>query len=398
MTWQSGAPAPAVAAIGRRLLDRVEDLATELTDVIRRAEPFYRSGGVVPVEDLRSSVLNNLVHILSQLSGSPMPGLEPPRATGRRRAEQGAPLPVILHAYRVAGKFIWAAILAEAANDEVATTALLNAGSELWLIIDDHSGSVTDAYRDAVAERAHSDSQTRNAMLDVVLRGDLGDGSRLWESAATLRLPHQGTFVVVAAQAPRPGVESIPHAENALRTRGVQSAWRVEVDAHVGVVVLTPRLGIDRVCVHLAELASGPVCISAPYPSLDQTPAAVRQARLARASATPGSHEIVRYEQVPIAILLASAPEAAAMVVQAILGPVLALPAPERDVLLDTLRMWFAEQGATSVAAGKLHVHRNTVRYRLRRLEELTGRSLSQPTGSAELHLALEAVRIHPSR
>jgi DNA-binding PucR family transcriptional regulator len=86
------------------------------------------------------------------------------------------------------------------------------------------------------------------------------------------------------------------------------------------------------------------------------------------------------------------------MVVQAILGPVLALPAPERDVLLDTLRMWFAEQGATSVAAGKLHVHRNTVRYRLRRLEELTGRSLSQPTGSAELHLALEAVRIHPSR
>jgi hypothetical protein len=398
MTWQSEAPAPAVAAIGRRLLDRVEDLATELTDVIRRAEPFYRSGGVVPVEDLRSSVLNNLVHILSQLSGSPMPGLEPPRATGRRRAEQGAPLPVILHAYRVAGKFIWAAILAEAANDEVATTALLNAGSELWLIIDDHSGSVTDAYRDAVAERAHSDSQTRNAMLDVVLRGDLGDGSRLWESAATLRLPHQGTFVVVAAQAPRPGVESIPHAENALRTRGVQSAWRVEVDAHVGVVVLTPRLGIDRVCAHLAELASGPVGISAPYPSLDQTPAAVRQARLARASATPGSHEIVRYEQVPIAILLASAPEAAAMVVQAILGPVLALPAPERDVLLDTLRMWFAEQGATSVAAGKLHVHRNTVRYRLRRLEELTGRSLSQPTGSAELHLALEAVRIHPSR
>jgi hypothetical protein len=397
MTWQSEAPAPAVAAIGRRLLDRVEDLATELTEVIRRAEPFYKAGGVVPVEDLRSSVLANLVHILSQLSGDPMPGLEPPRATGRRRAEQGAPLPVILHAYRVAGKFIWAAILAEAANDEVATTALLNAGSELWLIIDDHSGSVTDAYRDAVAERAHSDSQTRNAMLDVVLRGDLGDGSRLWESAATLRLPHQGTFVVVAARAPRPGVESIPHAENALRTRGIQSAWRVEVDAHIGVVVLTPRAGIDRLCAYLAELSSGPVGVSAPYPSLDQTPAAVRQARLAHASATPGSQELVRYEQAPIAILLASAPDAAAMVAQAILGPVLALPAAERDLLLDTLRMWFAEQGATSVAAEKLHVHRNTVRYRLRRLEELTGRSLSHPTGTAELHLALEATRIHDS-
>jgi hypothetical protein len=394
MTWQPEA-VPAVAAIGDRLLKRAEELATELTEVIRQAEPFYRTEGVVAVEDLRASVLNNLRHILSQLAGRPMPGLEPPRATGRLRAEQGVPLPVILHAYRVAGKFIWAAILSEAAGDEAATTALLHTGSDLWLIIDTHSGSVTDAYRDAVAERVHTDSQTRNAMLDALLRGDLGEGSRLWESAATLRLPQQGTFVVVAARPPRPGVESIPRAEDTLRTRDVQSAWRVEVDAHVGVVVLTPRITIDRLCAHLAELTTGPIGISAPYPSLDQSPAALRQARLAYATATPGSHELVRYERVPIAILLASAPQAAAAVAQAIFGPVLALPAAERDLLLDTLRMWFAEQGATSAAAGRLHVHRNTVRYRLRRLEELTGRSLAQPTGIAELHLALEAARIH---
>jgi hypothetical protein len=394
MSWELEAPAPAVAAICERLLNRVEDLATELTQVIQRAEPFYSPNGVVPVEDLRASVRDNLVHILSQLSGRALPRQEPPRMTGRRRAEQGVPLPVILHAYRVAGKFIWAAILAEAAGDEVATTALLHAGSELWLIIDNDSGAVSDAYRDTVVERARSDSQTRNAMLDVLLRGDVGDGSRLWESAATLRLPHHGTFVVVAAQPPSPGVESIPHAEEALRTRGVQSAWRVEIDAHVGVVVLTPRVGIDKLCAHLADLTSGPVGLSEPYQSLDRTPAALRQARLAYTVATPAGHELVRYGQVPIAVLLASAPDAAAMVAQAVLGPVLALPAVECDILLGTLRMWFGEQGATSVAAAKLHVHRNTVRYRLRRLEDLTGRNLSQPTGIAELHLALEATRI----
>jgi hypothetical protein len=301
---------------------------------------------------------------------------------------------VVLHAYRVAGKFIWTAVLAEAAGDPRATEALLQTGSELWLIIDAHSGSITDAYRDTVAERAHSDAQTRNAMLDVVLRGDSGDGTRLWESASTLRLPREGTFVVVAARPPRPGVEAIPGVERALRTRGLQSTWRVEVDAHLGVVVLTPRAGVDVLCGHLRDLAEVPVGISEPYPSLDRSPAAVRQARLACAAAGPDGREPVCYERAPVRILLASAPDATAAVARSILGPVLALPPAERDVLLGTLRAWFAEQGATSAAATRLFVHRNTVRYRLRRVEELTGRSLVDPTGIAELHLALEAARV----
>jgi hypothetical protein len=260
--------------------------------------------------------------------------------------------------------------------------------------MDELSGAVTDAYRDTVVDRARSHAQTRNALLDVVLRGDAGDGSQLWESAASLQLPHRGTFVVAAARTSRPGVEAVARAEDALRVRGIRSAWRVEIDAHVGVVVLTPRNGIDKLCAHLGQLASGPVGLSEPYASLDLTPAALRQARLASATASPASHDIVRYEHVPVAVLLASAADAAGNVARAILGPVLALPSAECEMLLGTLRAWFAEDGATSTAAERLHVHRNTVRYRLRRVEELTGRSLSRPTGVAELHLALEAARI----
>jgi hypothetical protein len=383
------ASAPAVAAIGDRLLDRFDELADELIGSIRQQESFYESGAV-PLDDLSVSVRDNLRHILHRLAGRPTAGFEPARATGRRRAEQGAPLPAILHAYRVAWTFVWTAIVAEASTVELASAALLDTASELWLIVDELSGEVTAAYQQTVSELARRDEQTRNAMLDVLLRGDFGDGSRLWDSADSLRLPRQGTFVVVVVRPPASGLD----LDNALRARGVRSVWRVELDAHVGVVALGPRTAVERVAGLLTDLTHGPVGISETYPGLDQTPAALRQARLAYASAGPAGVGVVRYSDVPVAVLIASAPDAAAGVARAVLGPVLALDPPERDVLLDTLRMWFAAEGATSAAALKLHVHRNTVQYRLRRLEELTGRSLIRPTGVAELHLALEVTRI----
>src|SRR5262249_23799305 len=145
---------------------------------IRAAEPFYDAGEVVPVEDLRASVRDNLGYILGRLAGRPVPALDAPRATGRRRAEQGAPLPAILHSYRVAGTFLWAAIRDDGLSHDSSAETLLPAAAELWSIIDELSGEVTDAYRDAVVERARSSAQTRGAMLDVLLRGDQGDGSR----------------------------------------------------------------------------------------------------------------------------------------------------------------------------------------------------------------------------
>ena len=63
-------------------------------------------------------------------------------------------------------------------------------------------------------------------------------------------------------------------------------------------------------------------------------------------------------------------------------------------MLLETLRTWFAEKGSTSAAAARLYVHRNTVRYRLRRIEELTGEDLTDPAASGRVLLALEAAGI----
>jgi purine catabolism regulator len=70
-----------------------------------------------------------------------------------------------------------------------------------------------------------------------------------------------------------------------------------------------------------------------------------------------------------------------------VLGPVLALP--ERQLWLETLQAYFACEGKLDVAAQRLYLHRNTVAYRLRKIEELLHRRLKNPDDAVDIRLAL---------
>ncbi|MFD0205805.1 MULTISPECIES: PucR family transcriptional regulator [Saccharothrix] len=67
------------------------------------------------------------------------------------------------------------------------------------------------------------------------------------------------------------------------------------------------------------------------------------------------------------------------------------LLAPLDDVLRETLGVWLACHGQADPAATRLGVHRHTVRNRLKRVEQLLGRSLEPAGVRAELWLALHA-------
>jgi DNA-binding PucR family transcriptional regulator len=62
-------------------------------------------------------------------------------------------------------------------------------------------------------------------------------------------------------------------------------------------------------------------------------------------------------------------------------------------MLFETFRVWQETDASVSVAAERLYCHPNTVRYRLRRIEKRTGRSLSRPRDLAELCLTFEVHR-----
>lgn len=75
--------------------------------------------------------------------------------------------------------------------------------------------------------------------------------------------------------------------------------------------------------------------------------------------------------------------------VQSALGALLALPSLEREPLLKTLQLYLIHQNQVTETAQVLYVHRNTVVYRLRKIEQLLGKSLDNADDVLTLRLAL---------
>lgn len=74
-----------------------------------------------------------------------------------------------------------------------------------------------------------------------------------------------------------------------------------------------------------------------------------------------------------------------------VLGPVLEYDDAHEAHLMDSLRAFLEENRSWQRAADRLHVHKQTLVYRLRRVEALTARSLSDTGDLADLWLALQA-------
>jgi hypothetical protein len=383
---------PAVRALSQALLPEAEQLAPVMAARIRAEVAFYADETSVSAPALDASCCDNIRYVLGNLAGEPVVQNEVPRATGILRAESGVPYDSVLQAYRIGGRYIWE-LLVERSGDEARDT-LLRAAADIWTVTDELSAQVTDAYRSTLADRVRRDGQVRAALLSTLFDSPATDVDRLREAASSLRLPPQGDLVVVSAECPAPGAEALATFEATLRRGDVTSAWRLDVDHHDGIVVLRTRYRMDALLDDLAAATGGRVGVSPVFGRIDEAHRALRQARLACAAASPGQPDVCRYEDRAIATLLAAVPDLAKDIARRTLGQVLDLPPVDCSTLLDTARIWFDEAGSTTAAAARLHLHRNSVRYRLRRIEEFSGLDLGRPADLAALHLALEAARI----
>jgi DNA-binding PucR family transcriptional regulator len=182
-----------------------------------------------------------------------------------------------------------------------------------------------------------------------------------------------------------------------VKTIGIPSAWRLQHDVEVGIACLPlPHTQLNRLVTALERICVGRVGISTPYDDLTTSASGLRLARIALHTALKGQPVCV-FGRDLLATAAASSPDIMKRVADTVLASLTKIPATDRALLLETFGTWLDSHGSATETAEKMFVHPNTVRHRLRRLEERTGRSLTSPRDIAELSIAFEIDRRNES-
>jgi hypothetical protein len=361
-------------------------VADEITAAIADAIPEYRR----PMEGafgrgVRDAIGETLRQFLAQV-GRPAEGERPGRdvyvGLGRGEFRAGRRLDALQHAYRVGARVAWRRIseAAIAAGLEGPTLALL--AESIFAYIDEISAESVEGYASAQVASAGERSRARQALVRLLVAGAADhDEARAAAAAAAWPLPR--SLAALAAD---------HHDAERFAAIVGEGAVGGRVGDLVCVLVADPDAPgrLDR----LRRAVDGRLCALGPGRPWDEAAEtwslAARCVELARGRHLPDSRLIVATEV--LGTLALHADEALVRdLAAARLAPLLPLTPAARARLEATLLAWLRHRGGVAHAARELHVHPQTVRYRVARLRELFGGALDDPDVRFELELALRA-------
>jgi PucR family transcriptional regulator, purine catabolism regulatory protein len=134
-----------------------------------------------------------------------------------------------------------------------------------------------------------------------------------------------------------------------------------------------------------------PVGLSGQLGRLGRTADAQREARWALEAGSVDDSALVRYGEHAPSFFLPRGLSEAERAVRHVLGALLDYDRTHEAELVKSLRVFLSHNRSWKNSAAELHVHKQTLVYRMRRVEELTGRRLDDTGDVAELWFALRA-------
>ena len=262
----------------------------------------------------------------------------------------------------------------------------------------EHAAMVESVELAHLGSLAELELQTRRELVDDLLSGT--DGASAYTRAEAVGHDLHGPHHVVVVQW-RDSDEAVQRGvERAVSALGMSAL----LTTRSGLVVLLVRGRPDGAAVYRAvsqELgsASGAVGVGGRCESPHDFPRSAREARRAlevrRNSLTPEGS--AAFDDLGIYRLLATGDSGDAEVRRHIrewLGVLIDYDATHRSELVRTLAQYLECGGKYDRAAAALHIHRSTLRYRLRRIHQLTGIDLTDVDSRLNLHVATRAWQI----
>jgi hypothetical protein len=401
-------PDEVAAGLYLRVEREVPRLARRMIDTFVAEIPLY---GLLPREQLEGEILAitdaNLRLFFTTLRESRRltpDELTDVRTSAARRAQERVPLDAVLAAYHVGGRIGWQA-LAEAATEEE-TGALVAAAERVLTYVQQVSAAVASAYLEEQQTIYGEERDARRGLASALLNGVPAEAL-----AARLGAPVAAAYFVLALRIgahPDEGDKGVGGAVAARRKmRRVQDAldgWAGEhalglMEPAGGSVLLPSTVDELDTCtaglgelMELLQVAAGAEVLAggAPAVGAQDIPRAAAQAHDVARLAGQLGHATGGFVLRDVLLeYQLTRPSDAQTELSRLLDPL-----DRNPDLPHTLAVYLGRDLDRRSTAAALHVHPNTLDYRLRRIVELTGLDPSTSRGLQLLGAALAARRL----
>lgn len=370
----------------RRLMARLaaaaEPLGERILARMRVEIPLYARWDP---DDLRPTIHSSLRGILRPLEeGRPVTETELAefRSYGDTRARQGIPTDEMLRAWRLSIRAVLDEMIAIGRQRRISDHTLLDLTRDLLATTDVATLAFTDGHQRAELELARQEQHRRADFVRGVLFAALGP-AEIRQQAGRYGLDPDVDYHPIRAQPteamPMEAIERLLGlALDRSRPRGLVCLIDGDVAGFVD---------------HMPRDTTGTAIGVGPPARLDRLAPAFGRATRAMATATAfgmtGCYDLGRLGLLPAVLADTDVAEELARRYVEPLGTGAAM-----QPILDTVRRYLTLGMRADLTAEHLSVHHNTVRYRLRRYEELTGIDLRDPNRALEAWWALQRTRI----
>jgi hypothetical protein len=341
------------------------DLAAVITERIRAENPVYAS---LPFEEHVRFIHEQVQELLAGLAEHRLPTREQAamaRELGSRRARQGLPVEVLLSSFHIGYQEIWNSLLNKAGADEAELTpGLVRLVTLMWSWIRTTSGAAADAHHETLSSQQAMQINLTHRFLRVLRGGDIRSEEAVHLARILSFDPARVFQAFCIPSASLPEQDLVQLQQRLARHRGtVQSANQGSATIIVCQDVPSDAI-IETIRGHHSDL---PIGVGLPRPGLIGAAASIVDAeRTFALAAQTGGVADFRDEWL-FATLLTHRRELAPLFQtdQGVTG------LPEH---LGAAVRAYADHGfSVSAAARALHLHPNTVAYRLDRWHQLTG-------------------------